>query len=372
MILIWRYLLSSYLKVFFLSISAFITLLLISRLEEIAQFISLGTEITTVLLFIGYQIPYVLPIAGGIASLLASFTLFHRLSATQELTTLRFSALSLTFIATPLLVMAALFSCTSFYLTSECATTSHLKTRKMVYDLTSVNPLLLLTYARIPKLKTAYVQMDPIHHGHGAENLFLAFFNTTTNRINCILSRNITVEGKKLKAQNISMISSAPQNNALILENQENLESSATELAYLLRSKGWKISNDHLNLKLLRIRKQEYKNAKANASSQSGVKYYHKKVQACDSEILRRLSLALAPFTFTLMGIALGIHINRQQSRLRLFLAIILTVTTLIAFFIAKELSQSFYLASTLFLLPHLIIIFISLHALYRIKRGVA
>jgi len=371
MITLWRYLIGSYLKVFFLAIIAFIALLLISRLSEIAQFIALGTKFSIVLLFIGYQIPYILPIAASIASLLAAFTLFHRLSSSQELTTLRFSGLSLQFIATPVLLVAAFLSCGGFYLVSECATTSHLKTRQMVYDLTSVNPLLLLAHARIPKLKTAYIQMDPTHHGKSAENLLVAFFNNSTSRINCILADKIEVEDKQLIAKNIALISSSPQNNALIIENQSCMESSAMDLAQILRSKGWKIANDHLNLRLLRLRKQEYKILKQKALSPIVQKQYIKKIQKCDSELIRRSSLAIAPFTFTLLGIALGTHISRRQSRGRLILGTILAISTLISFFLAKEFDSLFYVATTLFLVPHLVIVLISWQALHRIKRGV-
>lgn len=370
MVTIWRYLIGSYLKTFFISIIAFIALVLVSRLEEIAYFISLKAPVITVLLFISYQIPYILPIAGGITCLFAAFTLFYRLSATQELTTLRFSGLSLSFIVIPLLILGALFSCASFYLISECATTSHLKTRKMVYDLTYINPLLILSHANIPKLKTTYIQMTATHQG--GKNLFIAFFNKSTNCINYILAKNIEIEEEKLIGKNLSFILSSPKNNALIIENQDCIKSSAKDFASLMTSsKGWKIANDHLNLRLLRLSKQEYKQAKKASILPEDEKEYRKKIQKCDAELMRRISLALAPFTFTFMGIALGMHISRHQSKKRIILTTFLTISALISFCIAKGMSHLFYLTTTLFFLPHIIIILISWHALYRIRRGI-
>jgi lipopolysaccharide export LptBFGC system permease protein LptF len=239
----------------------------------------------------------------------------------------------------------------------------------MLYELASNNPLLLISHARIPKLRTAYIQMDPAHHG--AHNLFIALFNTTTNQINCLLSQEISIEHEKITAEHLSLITSSPQNNALIIENQNHIEGLAANVAsFLTSAKGWKIANDHLTLRLLRVRKKEYQEARSHISSKEEYKQYTKKIRKCDLELMRRSSLALTPLTFTLMGVALGIHISRYQARKRVILVAILALSTLIAFFAAKELSHFFYLATTLFFLPHSILMFISCRVLYRITRG--
>lgn len=85
----WWYLLKNYLKVQILSVFSFIAILLVSRLEEIAQFAALGAKLSYLALFILYQIPYVLPIAIPISCLISAMLLFQRLSHTHELTALR-------------------------------------------------------------------------------------------------------------------------------------------------------------------------------------------------------------------------------------------------------------------------------------------
>ena len=58
-----RYILKSYLYVLLLCVVSFIALLLVSRLQEIAHFASMGAPPLYLIYFILYQIPYVLPIA---------------------------------------------------------------------------------------------------------------------------------------------------------------------------------------------------------------------------------------------------------------------------------------------------------------------
>src|SRR4051812_38356814 len=102
--ILWRYALQSYLRVFFLSVCTFITVLIVARFKEIARFTALTGDWSKTGLFIVYQIPSILPIAIPISALIASLLLFQRLSRTYELTALRASGLSLSTILTPLLL----------------------------------------------------------------------------------------------------------------------------------------------------------------------------------------------------------------------------------------------------------------------------
>ena len=86
---IWRLLLSQYLKVLVLSIVAIICVLMTTRLDELAQFAVLGASTPHIWLFILYQIPYILPIALLLSALLSGLLLMQRLSGHNELIALR-------------------------------------------------------------------------------------------------------------------------------------------------------------------------------------------------------------------------------------------------------------------------------------------
>src|SRR3990167_1572836 len=82
--ILWRYLFKEYLKVFFLSILAFICILLITRLKQIAGFATLASGFISLILFVFYQIPYILPIAISISCLISSVILFQKMSNIKD------------------------------------------------------------------------------------------------------------------------------------------------------------------------------------------------------------------------------------------------------------------------------------------------
>ena len=86
---LWRYFLAQYCKALGVSLFGFIIILLSTRLEDIARLVSLGASFLPIVLYILYQIPYVLQLAVPISSLVASLFLFQRLSANNELTAIR-------------------------------------------------------------------------------------------------------------------------------------------------------------------------------------------------------------------------------------------------------------------------------------------
>lgn len=365
-----RYLLKNYLKVFLLCVFSFITILLISRLEDIAHFAAMGAKPLYVLLFVFYQIPYILPIAIPLSCLISAMILFQSLSHTHELMALRTSGLTLTKICSPILLTGAFLSLGNFYITSELATFSHLATRKMAYEISSVNPLVLLQTAAIVKLRGAYVQMDPVKNGKSAKNLLIALNH---NKIHLCLAKKLKMEDKNLRGEKVSIISSAPseEKDHLVIENQKTMVSSASEFARLLRRQGWKVSNDHLKFSLLRVRSQTFKKELSQGENLGQMEKIRRAFKKCKTDVVRRISLGVAAFTFTAMGVAFGIEISRNQRKRGIYIVLFLTASTFIAFFMAKAIDHLFWQASLLFLLPHLAILLLSLRTVSRVNKGI-
>jgi len=365
--LIWRHLLSNYLKIFFLTLLSFIAILLVWRLEDIAQFIALGAKIITIIQFILYQIPYILPLAAAISSLLASLLCFQKLSHSQELSALRASGLSLGFLLTPLLIASAVISFSTFYLSSEFATICHLQTRKMVYDITSVNPLLLLSKNHAHKLKMMHIQMNATRQGKEVQDLCITFYNKQSDSLNAMMIKELRMDDAILYGRNVSLIATEKEHDALIIENQESLQCSAHEFAKLLKKRGWRLANDHLKLSLLRMRKKEFQKQLAQTQNPE----FQKKINQCNSEITRRFSIGFAPLLFTLMGAAFGIQISRRETKKHLLFVLVLATLSLITFFIAKEFDHLVFLSSFLFLTPHIFVSLLSICFILRAKRGI-
>ena len=372
----WRYLLSTYIKVLCLCVTAFIAILLTTRLDEIAHFITLGSEGIFILLFTLYQIPYILPIALPLSCLISSMILVQRLSATHEMTAFRASGLSLREIFTPLLIAAALLSAGNFIIVSEVATHSHLQGGMLKSRLRALNPLLILHNKHLVRMKGLYFDiMGDSRMGETASNVVLASPSRTHHRMNVMFARRVNVDTELFQGKDVTILTSlgadTPQEpDTLFVENIGETTASLEDFSHFFQKKVWSINPDHLRLPLLRARIQSEKKQLAAASSPDEIKAVKKCINRSYSEILRRISISLGVFTLTLLGAACGLKIHRRQSNRSLFIVIGLVTFFLIAFFAAKAIDDRLWASASLYLLPHAVIIFVAVFLIRRISKG--
>lgn len=378
--ILWRYLMSHFTRIALTCTLAFIAILLTMRLDEIAHFTSMGAPLKLVLLFTAYQIPYILPLALPLSCLIASTILIQRLSHTHELTALRASGFSLRDIMAPVMLVAAFAALLNFWVISEVATQSHLKTNFLKNELRSINPLLLLNNKQLMRIKGFYFEaLGPSKNGELATDVILAMPNKHQNRINLLIAKQLKATSKQLIGENITLLSSiekeAPEFDDLLLENIQKTESQVQDFSHFLQRKVWVINNDYLKLPLLLVRSNEqrvaWEEALQNKQEPSKIKQLKYQYYRSHSEIIKRISIALAVITFTLMGLTFGVSISRHRSIKGLFWVILLALIYLVAFFAAKGVEQNRNLAITLYMAPHLLIIGSSLVMVKRISRGI-
>lgn len=374
--ILWKHLLSHYLKVLLLCVAAFIAILLTTRLDEIAHFATMGSEAFYVLLFAIYQIPYILPIAIPAASLISSIILIQRLSQTHELTALRSVGMSLGSILAPILFAAAFLALANFYIVSEMSTHSHLTTCMLKKDQRFVNPLLLLHNKHLLKLKGIFFHtLGASKLGESASDVILAMPGKHGNSINFMFASNLRSSPEHFLGHDVTLITALEsvqkdKLDQLILENIEDTSTTIQDFTEMLQKKVWTLNNDHLRMPLLLARLAEEKQQAAGSDS-AAQKLARRNTARIYSEIIRRVSIALAVFTFTLMGASFGVSISRNHSNKGLYVVIGLAAFYLICFFAAKGWDNQPGLASLLYLFPHALIIFLSLWTLRRAARGI-
>ncbi len=364
--IIWRYLLSRYFQAFFLCISSFISILLVLRFQDIARFASSGSPKLQVVLFTLFQIPHILPIAIPVSSLIAALLLFQRLSLTNELTAFRTSGLSLKPIIQPIIFASLLLSL--FNLTISCEISPRCRTlsKELIYNTVANNPLLLFQKEGLVKLKSAYVDIKRLQPDKFAEDILLAAKNTSNERLTLMLAKELSLKKELLKGKQVTFISSIdPKKGAgfdhLVIENQTTMDTEATNLSQLTQSADF--GSSYANQTLRMILAKEVLKKKKDTTSLLGI--------TATLEITYRLSLACAVFTFTLIGIAFGIHIGRNPSKKGLIWAIALSSLYMICFITAKSLRHSPNLSIWLYILPHPVILLLCLRPLKSIARGI-
>jgi lipopolysaccharide export system permease protein len=205
--LVWRYLLKSYFQVFFLSLSGFVSVLLVTRFQEIAKFATASGSIVSIALFALYQIPFILPLAVPISCLIAAILLLQRLSHTQELTALRACGMGLYPIAFPLLFAGALLGFSNFIAASEIAPYSRSLSKKLIFDLISSNPLVILQKDTVVKLSGVYADMKTMKEGQQAKDVIIVTKNSSNDRLSLMTAKELYVVDSLLFGKDVSFIS---------------------------------------------------------------------------------------------------------------------------------------------------------------------
>lgn len=379
--ILWRYLISYFLRITVTCILAFVAILLTMQLDDIAHFAALGAPLHYILLFTLYQIPYILPIAIPLSCLIASLLLIQRLSSTHELTALRASGFALSNILTPIWLTAAFLTVGNFWIASELATQSHLQTNLLKSELRSINPLLLLHNKHLMRLKGFYFEaLGASRVGESASEVILALPNRRHERLHLMIAQHLKANSQLFIGEDVTLITGMANEQEedfdhLLIENMKKSVTNVSDFSDMLQKKVCTINNDYLQIPLLLERIQEQKlllqEAKNKEEEKEKLKSLKAQLNRSHSEINKRFSIAIATFSFTLMGTSFGINISRRRRYRSLYFAIGLTTLYLVAFFVAKGLDHQRWLAAALYLIPHLLIIGASLFILKRVAKGI-
>jgi len=375
--ILWRYLLVHYFRVFFLCTCSFIAILLVMRLEEIARFSTLGAGPLLSGIFVLHQIPYVLPIALPISSLIATILLMKRLSETNEMTALRASGWSLKETFAPILIVAILLSLLNFYIVSELATSSHRIAVNLKSQLRAVNPLLLANNKQLKRLQGFYFDITGnSRQGETASDVIFAFPSKGSKRLNIMIAKNLQFDTPNFQGKQVALISSLENKNNpaadhLVIENIENLSTTIEDFSQLIHKKISQVNNDHLRLPQLLAKMSQEQKHYPSEKDRERQKQLMRNRQRGYAEIFRRLSLAIAVLSFTFMGAAFGTYVGRQRSYKGIAIVLMLTALYLVSYFIAQKMGHVIETSILLFFLPHVLIVAASTWTLRRTALGI-
>ncbi|PWU13167.1 MAG: hypothetical protein C5B45_06555 [Chlamydiae bacterium] len=359
--ILWRYLLRNYFQVFFLCVSAFISVLLVLRFQEIARFITSEASFSKIALFSLYQIPYILPIAIPISCLISSLLLFQKLSYHQEITALRTIGLSLQNLVIPILSSGFLLVLLNATIAFELAPICRSKARLLIYETVTSNPLFILQKQSPVKLKNMYIDLQVSRGAKSAEDIIVALKNSSNNRL-CLFSfKNLSLVDEELEGNTISYISSFDSKKEygfdhLMIENQDHMKIKAIQLGQFMQHTNWLSHHDYLTLRMLLAKKS--------------LEAHPKMPKKILIEIVKRISIAFAAFTFTLIGTCLGLQVGRNQSKKKTLWAISLAAFFMLCFIIAKSMYPNALLAISLLLIPHPLIAWASYRQLKLVSQG--
>ena len=245
----------------------------------------------------------------------------------------------------------------------------------------SINPLLLLNNKHLMRLKGIYFSaLGTSRVGESASDIILAIPNSHQRRLNLLIAQNLRSAPQLFVGKGVTLLTTLhsdqdEQFDHFLIENIGESTTLTKDFSELLQKKSWTVHSDYLKMPFLRLhifeKKQELDLAIAEGQDRAIIKQKRTQLNRSLSEITRRFSLGFAAFSFILMGAAFGINISRNKRNWGLYLAIFLIVFFLVTFFVAKGVDQNFPLSASLYLIPHVIIIVVSLFILKRTTKGI-
>lgn len=349
---LWRLLLSWYLKLFALGTASLLCLLMATRLHDIASLAALGMSWKPLSYYTLYQIPSVLPIAISFSAFLAPLLMGHFLFKSHELISLSACRLRLREFVYPLIVGAFLLSALNFYVVSEIAPQCHLKARQMVLELQRTSPLALLKQPHLVDKGHFAAFSQGTKEGLSQDFVFV-FYQARQGRLGLIKAQEIGLEEGLIFARKTLLMGSkkGKEGDSLWMENIGETRANG-DLFSWIGSGQRKLSPDHLSLETLASAYQE-------ASPKLKKQY--------TSELGRRLAFTLSPLSFSLLA---ALYAFTHEKKKKVLLPAFLVLVSLALIFVSKNVFTKPLLAWTLQLAPPLSLLIFSLSLVLLKEKG--
>lgn len=377
--ILWRFLFKQYIKVLTLCASAFVTVLMTLRMNDIANFASFGANGQLVLQFAFNQMIFILPYALPLSCFLSSILLIQRLSASHELTALRACGFSFHDIFYPLFLTSLVLAGANFLLVSEAATIANTSNYQLKEKLRSMNPLVLLHNKHLMNLKgIRFISLGPSKIDQFVNHAILATSNKDKTKLHLLLAKYIESDRDHLIFENVTLFTnlgseSEEEYDKLLIENAAKATTPASAFSTLLQENSAAQPPRIERLPLLRLVENlhQEKYDLIIATEKEDRQKLKRSINRSYIEIIRRVSSGFSPVTFTFMGLAFGITISRRQSRFKLATAVALLAFYLVVHLMARDFKDRYTLSIAFYIIPHLIILSLSFWRVNRLTRGV-
>jgi lipopolysaccharide export system permease protein len=349
------YLLKKYLKSHLLVTFTFISILIVSRSQEIAKIAVFTKSFKMVFYFVLLHIPVILPLALCVSCFLASFFLFSSLAQTKILSALRAQGLSLKKILFPIIYFCTLLAISNFWLISELATTCWHHSKNLPFNFARQNPLSALL-AKFEETNQMIVKGRCNHVDQLLQNTFLFTYVPHYKNVVCLFTGKLQIKQDEITAQNVNMISYVKGQNPhfydhLILDYRKELQAPLSHYLQTYMPQLKTKQMDYYTLGSL-FKNPQFKD--------------QKKVRL--NELYRRIMWGLCPLFMMLLGFAFG---SIRRSFLPIFTITLATLFLLSSLLFANAAIHIYLATSILMTLSAFLSCTISFYYLNRYQRGI-
>ena len=366
------YVLRDFIGIFGISLFLITFVMCLGAIYKAIDILSKGIDFITVATFLINSIPYTLSYSIPISILFSTILLFGRLSADSELNAMKSSGLSLWQISSPLVLASVILSILCLLNNSVIYPKTHYENRALLKNIGVEDPIKLLDEGRFIRDFPGYMIYVGKKEGSNIEDLVFYEITESENKI----KRTIRAKTGSIFNNNEGLYLDVILNSVRIEMPDPAFPDDATKTHY--------IAADQFPIKLdisnMSIRKEITKKRRNMTIDEliNQIDYLNSTeifdTTQVDREIARyrvhlhqRFHLALAPITFLLIGIPLGIRSHRRDSALGMILSLLVMFLYYLLMIIADGLDQ--YINLYPWLIPWIGTILAQLGGLFMIHR---
>ncbi len=277
----------------------------------------------SVLKFIAYILPFSLIFTIPWGFLTAVLLIFGRLSADNELVSLRMAGMSMRRICRPVFLLAAILVALSFWINTTVAPKAQAEMKKAMYTMVVDDPLSLFVPDRVLDDFGSNIIYAKAREGetlHGVEIQQLNEFGRPFRYLRADtaeISYNPKTDSLELELHDMLMISKGGESVQDLTELTPGVSAGTFHVAMPLdelREKATKVSDSTIPTKELRrkLRTDETLDAKDKSKIRT--------------EINKRYAFSMACFTFVLVGIPLGVTAQRRETSIGFALSLLIAI----------------------------------------------
>ena len=291
-----------------------------------------------VLKFIGLVIPYSLVFTIPWAFLTAILLVYGRMSADNEMVSIRMTGMPMWRICAPVFIMAIMLSSVCFYVNVDLAPSSKNQMKRLFYDVAAENPITLFQEGRVLDKMPGY----RIYTGHlkkgtnELENLQIIQLDGTMEKqfIRAKSAKLVRTPGRldfdlELHDATIEQIIPGEDGGIQKVNSAQLGETAITFPLSDLKGKTDKVNASMKDTPSL------WEEVQTNVDTVTKTPMDSKQRSLSLTELSKRYSFSLACLTFALVGIPLGITAQRRETSIGFVLSLITAVVYLVFIFFA-------------------------------------
>ena len=318
--------------------------------------------------FVMYLLPFSIPFTIPWGFLTAVLLTFGRLSADNELVSLRMAGMSLFRICVPVFVLAIALSATCFFVNVRVAPKSEAAIKQIFIDRVLADPLALLEAGKVTNELDGYVMYIGEREGNELKDFQMVMLDERSGPSRFVSAENVILGwNKEEKAIDLnlfkSFVANRHQDDALRKDPnkiQMGIETGVSELVISLT--GLYEKTEERNVRTMA-------NDEIRAALEGGLENEETE-SAHRTELHRRFSFSLACFTFALIGVPLGVSAQRRETSIGFALSLVIALVYFIFIILADMFKDDPGAYPHLLMwLPNVLFISLGMWLFYRVAR---